>query len=81
VPLEMEKPSGPPCIRLFSSRIGMLSPTRSPRLVEKIRIDLLPRNDITLNIWAFKSLSDDRNGVDIYRLSTYSVAGLHNNHC
>jgi len=59
----------------------MLSPTRLPRLVEKIRIDVLPCNDMTLNISAFKSLSDDRNGVDIYRLSTYFVAGLHNNHC
>jgi hypothetical protein len=59
----------------------MLGTTGLAYLFKELHIDILPCNDTAVNIWAFKSLRDDRNGVDIRCLSTYYIAESHNNHC
>ncbi len=48
---------------------------------QRPHLDILPCNDMTVDIWASNILRDDRNRVDRRRSSTYYVAELQNNHC
>ena len=49
--------------------------------LQRPHLDILPCNDTIVDIWSSNISGDDRNRVDIHRLSTYYVAELHNNHC
>jgi len=44
-------------------------------------LDILPSNNVPVNIWKLKNLSDKRNGVDERFLPSYYSAELLNNHC
>jgi len=44
-------------------------------------LDILPSNNVPVNVWKSKNLSDKRNGVDERFLPPYYIAELLNNHC
>ena len=43
-------------------------------------LDMLPSNNVPVNIWKSKNLSDKRNAVDERFLAPYYIAKLHNIH-
>lgn len=44
-------------------------------------LDILPGNNVPVNIWKLKELSDRTNGIDERFLPPYYIAELINNHC